>query len=91
MKAELIIHDKVTDELGNTLEVKMWKVPASEHTPYGYKYSLVYIARKERVVGYDNERGKGDHRHLEGHEEPYHFAGRQLVADFKTDVAAYKE
>ena len=28
-----------------------------------------------REVGYDNERGKGDHRHLEGTETPYAFTG----------------
>lgn len=92
MKAQSIIHDKGTDELGHTVEVKMWQVPISEHTPHGYKYSLVYIVRNQRVIGYDNERGKGDHRHWKGSEEPYAFAGvRQLIADFRKDMAAYKE
>ena len=45
-------------------------VPPSEHP---FKYRLVYIVGGKRVVGYDNERGKGDHKHLAGHEEPYHF------------------
>jgi len=92
MKARLIIHDKQTDELGNTVEIKMWQVPASTHTPHGYKYSLVYIVGNERVIGYDNERGKGDHRHYEGQEEPYPFTGlRRLADDFRKDMAAYKE
>jgi len=92
MKAQLITHDKVTDELGHTVEVKLWQVPVSEHTPHGYKYSLVYIVNNQRVIGYDNERGKGDHRHLKGREEAYRFAGiRQLVADFRKDIATYKE
>ena len=91
-KARLVIHDKGTDELGNTVETKMWQVPVSEHAPHGYKYSLVYIVNNQRVVGYDNERGKGDHRHLEGLETAYVFTGlRQLVADFRRDMAAYKE
>jgi sugar-specific transcriptional regulator TrmB len=38
-------------------------------------------------VGYDNERGKGDHRHIEGREMRYRFVSvEQLVADFLTDV-----
>ena len=40
-----------------------------------------------RVVGYDNERGKGDHRHLEEREEAYSFSTVEiLVLDFLSDV-----
>jgi hypothetical protein len=92
MKGHLIIHNKVTDELGNTLEIKMWRVPVSQHTPHGYKYSLVYIVGNERAIGYDNERGKGDHKHLFGNEHPYSFKGlRELARDFKRDIASFKE
>jgi hypothetical protein len=38
-------------------------------------------------VGYDNERGKGDHRHYQGAEVAYAFTGvEQLMADFWSDV-----
>jgi len=38
-------------------------------------------------VGYDNERGKGDHRHFQGKETSYKFTTvEQLVADFWKDV-----
>jgi hypothetical protein len=41
-----------------------------------------------REVGYENERGKGDHRHIRG-ETPYAFTGvEQLMADFWADVRA---
>jgi hypothetical protein len=40
-----------------------------------------------RVVSYDNERAKGDHRHLGDLEEPYTFTTvEQMVADFLADV-----
>ena len=40
------------------------------------------------MVRYDNETGKGDHRHEGGREEPYHFtAVETLVADFLADIA----
>ena len=40
-----------------------------------------------RLVGYDNERGKGDHRHFEGREEPYSFTTPEaLIEDFLADV-----
>jgi hypothetical protein len=41
------------------------------------------------VVGYDNERGEGDHKHLRGVEVPYRFVDvLTLVADFMADVEA---
>ena len=41
----------------------------------------------QRIVGYDNEAGKGDHRHYRDREEPYTLTSlEQLVADFEADV-----
>jgi hypothetical protein len=70
------------------VEMVVWAlpqpVPPSEH---GFKYRLVYIVDGQRVVGYDNERGKGDHRHLDEREQTYRFVSiEQLVADFMADV-----
>jgi hypothetical protein len=60
---------------------------ATEERPHGLKYSLFYGHRGERVVGYDNEAGKGDHRHYREREEPYRFTTYQtLLADFWQDV-----
>jgi len=43
------------------------------------------------VVRYDNERGKGDHRHVGEGEEGYAFSTlRQLVVDFMNDVKEWK-
>ena len=51
------------------------------------KYSLFYGRPGERLAGYDNERGRGDHRHLVGKEELYSFSTpEQLIADFLADV-----
>ena len=63
-------------------------VPPSEHP---FKYSLVFIRDKRRVVGYDNERGKDDHKHLGLKEMKYKFVDIEtLVADFLRDVEALK-
>ena len=41
------------------------------------------------MVGYDNETGKGDHRHFEGEETGYEFSSvEKLVGDFLADVKA---
>jgi hypothetical protein len=59
-------------------------VPASAHR---FNYRLVYVVDGERVVGYDNERGKGDHKHILGHEYPYLFRDiHSLLDDFWQDV-----
>jgi hypothetical protein len=51
------------------------------------KYSLFYGRPGIREVGYDNERGKGDHRYFQGAETAYAFTGvEQLVDDFWSDV-----
>ena len=92
VRGRLVLHEKITDELGNTVEMKIWQVPVSEEKPHGYKYSLVYIIEGERVIGYDNAEGKGDHRHFKGKESTYPFRGlRRLVRDFEADVESYKE
>ncbi|SLM32905.1 conserved hypothetical protein [Desulfamplus magnetovallimortis] len=95
MKAKLIKHNKLTDELGNTIEVKIWSVAKASDKPHGFKYSLVYIVNGERVVGYDNAEGKGDHKHLKQDsilkEIPYQFESlRKLVDDFLKDMENIK-
>ena len=55
MKAELIIYNKAIDEHGNTVEIKLWAVEKSSDKPHEYKYSLVYIADANRVIGYNAE------------------------------------
>lgn len=92
MKAERIEHTKVIDELGNTIEIKLWKLPeATEDRPHSYKYSLVYIVGDVRVIGYDNAEGKGDHKHIKGNEQAYKFTNvRKLIHDFYRDIEKFK-
>ncbi len=63
-------------------------VPPSEH---GYKYRLVYVENGKRVVGFDNERGKGDHIHIGVTELPYAFVdAERLIDDFIQEVEKWK-
>lgn len=73
---------------GFILRIRVWEVaepvPPSEHR---FKYSCCYGRPGERVVLYDNERGKGDHRHYGEREEAYFFRDIEtLIADFLADV-----
>ncbi|GFP18655.1 hypothetical protein HKBW3S03_00160 [Candidatus Hakubella thermalkaliphila] len=70
----------------------MWRVDPSSDKFHGYKYSLVYIVGGERVIGYDNGEGRGDHRHYSNRMEPYKFRGlKKLTEDFYRDVERYRE
>jgi hypothetical protein len=88
MKAVLAFHDKQVLPDGAIVEMKIWEVATpvagSAHT---LKYSLFYGAKGKRLVGYANERGKGDHRHIGDHQERYVFKTVELLmADFLADV-----
>ena len=65
-------------------------MPSPERgSAHSFKYSLFYGTAGERWIGYDNESGKGDHRHLAVQETVYDFTSpEQLIADFLADVAA---
>ena len=70
-----------------TVEMVIWLLPApTADRPHGLKYRL-YCGRNGRsVVRYDNETGKGDHRHYGRREEAYVFESvEKLVADFESD------
>ena len=72
------------------LEVIVWQVPkpVEEGCSHPYKYRLFYGFPGQRIIGYDNERPKGDHRHTIDGEERYMFAGpEKLIDDFLSDVA----
>ena len=90
MKARLITRFKDIPPEGGVIELVIWKLPAPvPPTEHGYKYRAVYTRNGVRVVGFDNERGKGDHCHLDGQELPYTFVSvEQLVEDFIAAVAA---
>jgi Family of unknown function (DUF6516) len=89
-KATLIFHRKRVFDDGSISEIRLWQVPSPVRgSAHGFKYSLYYGCSGERWIGYDNEAGKGDHRHCGPHEGRYVFATpEQLIEDFLTDVAA---
>lgn len=90
MQARLITRFKNITPDGGVIELVVWRVPTPiPPTEHGYKYRAVYALNGERVVGFDNERGKGDHCHLDGVELPYRFISvEQLVEDFIAAVTA---
>jgi len=88
MKAELLFHQRIDYDDGAIVEMVLWRVPKPvPPSTHSLKYSLFYGRPGLREVGYENERGKGDHRHFEGVEMAYAFITvEQLMADFWFDV-----
>jgi len=89
MKAVLIAKAKEVREDGSIVEIVVWQLPepmvASTHA---YKYRLYYGLADVCRVRYDNERGKGDHRHVGEREDAYCFITlERLLADFERDVS----
>ena len=73
---------------GHILRIRIWEVPeAVPPSEHRFKYSCFYGRPGERTILYDNERGKGDHRHEGAREEAYAFQDIEtLIADFLADV-----
>lgn len=88
MPAVLVAQAKEVRDDGSTIEIVVWELsePLAPST-HRYKYRLYYGAAGINRVRYDNERGKGDHRHLGDREHDYVFTTvEQLLADFESDV-----
>ena len=88
MGAALILNRRETLPGGIELEMVIWRLPApSAERPHGLKYRLQAHRAGRTLVRYDNETGKGDHRHYGRSEERYEFESmEQLIEDFIADV-----
>ena len=91
IQARLLFHEKVVRADGTIIELIIWRLPrATPDRSHGLKYRLYCGRGRKCLVRYDNESGKGDHRHVEGREEPYRFISvAKLRRDFETDIRNY--
>lgn len=92
MKARKILHKKTRFEDGSIREMVIWQLSeTTKNRSHGIKYRLYYGKEGQRLVGYDNETGKGDHRHFLGKEFPYKFENvEKLLADFEDDIQSVR-
>ena len=91
MKAVQLVRTRIPYLDASFAELVLWQVPKPvTGSRHGFKYRLAYVVQGECVVRYDNEVGKGDHRHFGGVERAYRFTTpEQLVADFQRDIARW--
>lgn len=89
MKAELLLDERVVLADAIFAEIRVWRVPAPVRgSGHDLKYSLALVADRVCVLRYDNEAGKGDHRHTrDGREQACPFDGAEALLDsFWKDV-----
>ncbi len=88
IKAELILDFKYVEADGSIIQTTVWKISTPvPPTTHGFKYRRVYSAGGMQIVGFDNERGKGDHRHSDGKESICEFFDlNQLIEGFIVEV-----
>ena len=88
MAAVLLVRVKEVRDDGSIVEIVVWQLsePLRPST-HSYKYRLYFGASGVDRIRYDNERGKGDHRHVGGEQQDYAFVSiEKLLADFQADV-----
>ena len=90
MAAELMIDERHVLAANAFVEIVVWRLPrAVLGSVHRFKYRLALVEDGICVLRYDNEVGKGDHRHEDDDEQPYQFTTPEaLLAAFWTDVEA---
>jgi hypothetical protein len=88
MKAFSILRERYLVGDGAFVEIAVWDVPKPVRgSNHRFKYRLALVANGQCVLRYDNEAGKGDHKHVGESEVPYAFVDlRRLEIDFFEDV-----
>lgn len=88
MKADLLLRERHQPDDAAFVELLIWRAPkAVRGSAHAYKYALSHVVAGQCVLRYDNEAGKGDHRHVGRIETAYLFTTpAALLADFWMDV-----
>jgi hypothetical protein len=88
MRAELLLDERNVLSETAFAELVVWRVRVPVRgSAHRFRYRLALVVKGECVLRYDNEAGKGDHRHVGKTERPYDFTTHdRLLADFWADV-----
>ena len=92
MTAELLIDERHVLDAKTFVEIVVWRLPrAVRGSAHRFKYRLALVSDGVCVLRYDNEAGKGDHRHVRDAEGPYGFVDPDtLLADFWREVEEWR-
>ena len=91
MKAVELFRRRIVYSESSFAELILWRVPKPlAGSNHGFKYRLAYVVDGECVLRFDNEAGKGDHRHFGGEKGHYAFSTpKKLIVDFQRDIARW--
>lgn len=92
MKAEPVMDERLILAPDRFAEIAIWRVAEPVRgSGHRFKYRLALVVNGVCVLRYDNETGKGDHKHVKGAETRYAFTSHErLLADFWSDVANWR-
>ena len=88
MKAELLLDERLILDENAFVEIAVWRLPTPAcGSLHRYKYRMALVEGGVCTLRYDNEAGKGDHRHMGSGEMSYTFTTPEaLLSDFWSDV-----
>lgn len=88
MKAVNLLRTRIAYSETAFAELVLWQLPKPQpSSPHRFKYRLAYVVNGVCVIRYDNESGKGDHRHFGDSEKRYRFVDPdRLIEDFQRDI-----
>lgn len=67
MKATLLLRNRIELSDDCFVELVVWQLPRTlPGSVHSFKYRLALVSDQICVLRYDNEAGKGDHRHIDG-------------------------
>lgn len=91
MQAVQLVRSRIIYSETAFAELALWQLPRPvAGSVHRFKYRLAYVVDGVCVLRYDNEAGKGDHRHFDGRESNYRFSTPdRLLADFQRDIARW--
>ena len=91
MKAVELVRTRVVYSPKAFADLVLWQPPSPlPRSVHRFKYRLAYVVEGKCVLRYDNESGKGDHRHFGEKERGYEFSSPgQLIAAFERDIARW--
>ena len=93
MRARLLVDQRIILSDHEFAEIVVWELATPlRGSAHDLKYRLALVVNGECVLRYDNEVGKGDHRHAGSQERAYQFESiEKLLADFERDIARWRD
>ena len=89
---QLLLHERRIVSEGRFAEMVIWQLPKPvSGSRHAFKYRLAFVVDEVCVLRFDNETGKGDHKHVGADEVPYAFTTLpQLVEDFWSEIDGWR-